>query len=185
MPRQYFFQLTWSLLDVKKKVFLKTNKSDSNFQMWTETPCKKTSSYWRFIGVTHWRKSSRGRGRAVIIILLKLFLNSWSCPPAHRGAGRRKKSPLDGATDFLWKIWQHITTVSFASAFIFFVPESQKTPLDMSKWGLKIVLFISNMHAGFFWYRAGLVITRWMLEKDIIVTPTLQRGLTRQGSPCW
>ena len=32
------------------------------------------------------------------------------------------------------------------------------------------------MHSGFFLYRAGLVITRWMLEKDIIVTPTLQRG---------
>ena len=37
---------------------------------------------------------------------------------------------------------------------------SQKLPLDMSKWGLKIVLFISNMYAGFLSYRAGSVITR-------------------------
>ena len=32
--------------------------------------------------------------------------------------GFRRKSPLDGATDLLSKIWQHITTVSFVSAFI-------------------------------------------------------------------
>ena len=31
------FQLTSSLLDVKKS-FLKTNKLDSDFQLWTETP---------------------------------------------------------------------------------------------------------------------------------------------------
>ena len=32
--------------------------------------------------------------------------------------GLRRKSPLDDATDLLWKMWQHITTVSFVSAFI-------------------------------------------------------------------
>ena len=32
--------------------------------------------------------------------------------------GFRRKSPLDGATELLSKIWQHITTVSFVSAFI-------------------------------------------------------------------
>ena len=32
--------------------------------------------------------------------------------------GFQRKSPLDGATDLLSKIWQHITTVSFVSAFI-------------------------------------------------------------------
>ena len=32
--------------------------------------------------------------------------------------GFRRKLPLDGATDLLSKIWQHITTVSFVSAFI-------------------------------------------------------------------
>ena len=34
------------------------------------------------------------------------------------GGGLRRKSPLDGATDLLSEIWQHITTVSFVSAFI-------------------------------------------------------------------
>jgi hypothetical protein len=32
--------------------------------------------------------------------------------------GLRRKSPLDGTTDLLSKILQHITTVSFVSAFI-------------------------------------------------------------------
>ena len=32
--------------------------------------------------------------------------------------GFRRKSPLDGAADLLSKIWQHLTTVSFVSAFI-------------------------------------------------------------------
>ena len=83
-------------------------------------PAKKTSSYCKLSEVTHSQNSGRGRGSDVKIILLKLFFqNSWSCPRAYRGAGRRRKSPLDGATDFLWKIWQHITRVSFVSAFIF------------------------------------------------------------------
>ena len=34
------------------------------------------------------------------------------------GGGLRRKSPLDGATDLLSKIWQHITTDSFVSAYI-------------------------------------------------------------------
>ena len=29
---------------------------------------------------------------------------SLCCPLAYRGAGRRRKSALDGTTDFLWKI---------------------------------------------------------------------------------
>ena len=73
----------------KKSNILKTNKSDS-----PRRPAKK---------------------------ILKVFFlqNSWSCPQVYRGPGRRQKSPLDGATDFLSKIWQHITAVSFVSAFIF------------------------------------------------------------------
>ena len=46
--------------------------------------------------------------------------------------GFRRNSPLDGATDLLSKIWQHITTVSFVSA-----PGSPKTSLYVSKWGRK------------------------------------------------
>ena len=51
-----------------------------------------------------------------------IHLNSWSCLQDYRGAGRRWKLLLDGATDFLSKSWQHITTVSFLSAFIFVLP---------------------------------------------------------------
>ena len=39
---------------------------------------------------------------------------------------RRQKSPLDGATDFLATIWQHITTVSFVSAFILVLTRKPK-----------------------------------------------------------
>ena len=54
------------------------------------------------------------------------------------------------------------------------MPGSPKTNLDMSKWGLKIIWFISNIYAGFFSYRAGIVLTIRMLEKDTIVTRTLK-----------
>ena len=39
----------------------------------------------------------------------------WACG----GSGGRRKRLLDGAVDLLSKIWQHITTASFVSAFIF------------------------------------------------------------------
>ena len=39
--------------------------------------------------------------------------------PGRLGGGSLwRKSPLDGATDLLSKVWQHIKTVSFVSAFI-------------------------------------------------------------------
>ena len=43
------------------------------------------------------------------------------------GGGLQRKSPLDGATDLLSKIWQHITTVSFVSAFIVVCSRKPKT----------------------------------------------------------
>ena len=113
----------------KKKVFFKTNTSDCNLQLWTETPqtpCKKAISYWKFIEVTHLRKSGRGHGSGVIIILLKLVFsqNSWSCPRAYRGAGHRREPPLDGATDYGKS--DSILTVSFESAFIFVFARKSK-----------------------------------------------------------
>ena len=69
-----------------------------------QTPCKKTLDI----------ENSRGyppRG--------SFFpQNSRSSPRAYRGAGRRQKSQLYGATDFLSKIWQHTITVCFVSALI-------------------------------------------------------------------
>ena len=66
----------------------------------------------------------------------KFLQNSWSCPGAYRGGGRRQKSPLDGAIDLPAKIRQHIATVSFVKALIFVFTRKPETPLDMSKWGL-------------------------------------------------
>ena len=60
--------------------------------------------------------------------------------PGRLGAGGfRRKSPLDGDTDLLSKIWQHIPTVSFCQLFLLFAPGSPKMPLDMSKWGWNII----------------------------------------------
>ena len=58
------------------------------------------------------RKSGRGCGGSVLIFFTKVFFSKFLI-------SRRQKSPLDGATDFQIKIRQHITTVSFVSAFIF------------------------------------------------------------------
>ena len=52
--------------------------------------------------------------------------------------GLRRKSPLDGATDFLSKIWQHIRTV-LCQLSLLFAPGSPKTPLYVSKWGRNII----------------------------------------------
>ena len=57
----------------------------------------------------------------------------------YRGADRRQKSPLDGATDFLATIWQHITTVRFVYAFILFFPRKLKMPLNMYELGLNLI----------------------------------------------
>ena len=59
------------------------------------------------------------------------FQNSWSFPQAYRSDGRRRKSPLDGAIDFPSKIWHHITTVSFVSAFFFVLI---RKPADIYKY---------------------------------------------------
>ena len=158
MPRRNFFQLTSCLLDVKKK-WKPINRTQifNSGRKRPERPEKKRVAIENSLRL-HTRLSPlrlRKRFNSYFDDKNYFFQNSGSCPWAYPGAGCSRKSSLDGATVFLWKIWQHITTVSFVSAFI---------------------LFISNMHDGFFLYRAGIVITRWMLEKDIIVTPTLQRG---------
>ena len=59
----------------KKKRFVENkNKSQSEIFNWGP-PCqaKKTSRSLKIIEVTHLRRSGRGRGSGVIIILLKLF----------------------------------------------------------------------------------------------------------------
>ena len=71
--------------------------------------------YWQLLVVLPppLRQSGRSHESGVLIFLLKFFFcqNSRSCPKAYHGAGRRRKSPLDGATNFLSTILLHITTV--------------------------------------------------------------------------
>ena len=49
------------------------------------------------------------------------------------GGGRWRKSPLDGAVDFLSKIWHNITTVSFLSAFFPYQSGSPQTSIKTVK----------------------------------------------------
>ena len=46
----------------------------------------------------------------------------------------------------------------------------------MFKWCLNLILFMSIMYGGFFYYKAAQVFSTCMLKKDEIVTPTLQIG---------
>ena len=88
------------------------------------------------------------------------------------GLPRRRSPPKNAAR---WRCRLPIENLTahydsqFCVSFYFFCQEAQKR-----LW--TIILFISQMRAGFFLYTTGLVITRWMLKKYIIVTPTLQRS---------
>ena len=70
----------WSQVNMlfeKKRFIKKKKKSESDFHLGTPPrqarQAKKTSSSGKFIEVTHSRRSGRGRGSCIIIILLKLF----------------------------------------------------------------------------------------------------------------
>ena len=49
-------------------------------------------------------------------------------------------------------------------------------PLNMSKLGLNIIYLILNIYGGVFLKRANLVLTRCMMEKDVMVALSLPRG---------
>ena len=116
---------------------------------------------------SHLRKSGHGCGSDVIIILLKLsFKNSWSCPRPTAAAVAGENRRLMALQTSYGNLTAHYNSQFCVSLYFFVFVGKPKTPLDMSKWGLKIVLFISNMHAGFFLYKTGLVIIGWMLEKN-------------------
>ena len=77
------------------------------------------------------RNSGHSCASGLLSILLKyIFFYSWTCLQDCCGADRHQKSPLDSARDFLLKIWQHITTVHFVSAFIFVL---RRKPENTSK----------------------------------------------------
>ena len=49
-------------------------------------------------------------------------------------------------------------------------------PRNVSKMGLNIIKFVSNLYGGVFLMRAGLVLTTRLLEKEVVVTSSLPRG---------
>ena len=90
----------------------------------------------------------------------------------HGSLGRRRKSPLDGAVDFLSKIRPHITTVSFVSALIFvFI----RKPADVYK---HVEMGPKHSFVQFKLLWCCLYINSWsssnicMLEKDVRVIPS-------------
>ena len=187
MPR-LTSRLTWHLCEItrgphsldlkshrcfKRNIILKTNKSDSDFQLGTptpNTPRKKTTRFWKFPRVPHPRKSGRGRRTGVLIFLLKDFFlhNSWSCLQA-----------VALIADCYRLSSKNLTThcnsqfcVSFG--FVFWLG-SLKMPLNVSKFGLNMIMLISNLYGGVFLYSPGPVISTCMLENNVMVTPTLPR----------
>ena len=135
-----FIFLSQVTMMFQKKRFFKNNTIRVRFSIVdipaTPAKQKKTSSPWKIIEIPHLRKSGRGRWSVVIVILLKLFFFK-----IHDLVHRRTSAPvaagncrIDGATDFLATIWQHITTVS---CFYFgFDQEAQKCFLMCLNWAL-------------------------------------------------
>ena len=77
------------------------------------------------------------------------FQNSRSCPRAFRGAGRRQKLPLDGATDFLLKSKRTLQHSVLCQLSFLCLQGSLNTPLDLSKWNL-IFSFVYFKHVCWF-----------------------------------
>ena len=123
---------------------------------------------WPSDQVTDWpinrvtKRPSDWKVTGISIVIAPLILSTGL--PWHRllpniAARWRYRLPMENLTAH----YNSQFCVSFN--FLFFLPGSPETHLNMSKLGLKIIVFISNVHAGFFLYRAGLVDTRWMLAK--------------------
>ena len=103
----------------QKKRFFENKKSEWDFQLGTSLPSPPSKKN-KLLLKNHW-------GYTLVEVRLrprngcinknkqknKKNQNSWSGQQAYLGTNRRQKSPLDGATDFLATIWQHIKTVSF------------------------------------------------------------------------
>ena len=172
--------MTSSLLDVQKRVFWKPINLTQILECWTKppwTPHKKNNRYWKFLGVPPPAVvRPRPQNRCIIFLLKDFFLNSWFCPQAYRGADRRWKSLLDGATDCLSMVWHYITTVSLCLLLSLFWPGRLKIPLNVYELGLNMITLISNLYGDVFLYRPGPVISTCMLEKDIMVLLILPIG---------
>ena len=127
-------------------------------------PPKNTTRYYKLPGISTSRRSSAVTvtAEALYYFFTKSFY--FKIPQAYSGAGRRQKSPLDCATDFLSKSDSHLC-VSFHFCFAR-KPKNTSWHVQMGPEN-SFFSFISNIFAGFFLYRADLVLTRGMLEKNI------------------
>ena len=116
---------------------------------------------------------------------------SWSClrlsQQSSGGAGRRRKRPLDDAVGLMWPIWQHITTFSFVSAFIFVFTGGPQMPLNCSELGVNRNMFFSKTFSLDFLYTDGLVNLKCMMENHLMPTQPFPTHLVMQvwGPTIW
>ena len=134
----------------QKKRFFEIQKIRVRFSI-VDFPAKPAKQKKQVALKNHWGYTLpelRPRPRNGCINFLKkifFFQNSWSGPQAYLVADRRQKSPLDGATDFLATIWQHITIVSFCKLSFWFWPGSPKMPLNVSEFSsFQIFMLVSS-----------------------------------------
>ena len=117
MTRQNFFLFITSHHDVSEKRFFENKKIRVRFSI-VDFPAKHAKQK-KVALKKSLRLYTRGGPASAAERVYKFFekniffQNSWLGPQAYLGADRRQKSPLDGATDFIATISQHITTVSF------------------------------------------------------------------------
>ena len=131
---------------LKKKIFWKQKKLEWDFQLGIPLPSQLSKK--KQLMKNHWGYTlAEVRPQPLNgCIKFLIFLNSRSGPQVYRGADRRRKSPLDGATDFLATIWQHIQQSVLCKLSFWFWPGSPK----MSELGLNLIQFISNLYVGVF-----------------------------------
>ena len=108
---------------------------------------------WRTLRFYVWKLHKQ-----VVSVKKKIFLHvSEAQSTGLRGAGCRRKQPLDRAVELLSKIWQHITTFSFVLPFTF-----------VMEWKFKILTHhlhifqdIQNLRV---FYKHDRFLTNWLLK---------------------
>ena len=104
--------------------------------------------------------------------------NSWSCPQTYLVSGCRRKSPLDGPTDFQQQFDSTLRLLVLCKLSFWFWPGSLKMPLSVSELGLNIIQLILKL------LRGCLPIDNWSRvqplyagKKIVMVTPSLPSHL--------
>ena len=136
-----------------QKLFKKRPKSSICLIIFHISSKKSSFWHWPFFsdlwhGIAHLSPLWRARRKPFLQL----------SPRVLGGDGRRRKSPLDGAAYLQSKRWQHITTVSFLSAFIIVSTGKHKNPykLNGSKLVPSLSLLFSKGCCFKFLYQAGL-----------------------------